>query len=273
MISSCEDKEVIPDLNRLVSKVFVINMAGAKNRWMNAYTQLVQNDIDLEKIVRQVGIPDPFLEGMRAGLSLAHYLCWSQIAEDENISVGLVCEDDILFHDDFAKLWPVYWKQVKSDWNVVFLGSIPDDHKIHEKPVLPATMFWCTHCILINKAGARLLCEKFAPYFAPQGDFKFNEEAIAKVRRENHPSPRSFYRWPIDYIMYHIHEYLSERDKQKWYTFTSCTDYPAKFHNMSFLLGLTSDHIMCNGLVFQNNMLNSHPDDVHAVYKITSILK
>lgn len=60
--------------------------------------------------------------GCRLGLTVTQAMLWKTIVQ-ENITAAWVLEDDVLFHDDFAELWPSYWTQVPPDYELVYASA------------------------------------------------------------------------------------------------------------------------------------------------------
>lgn len=74
---------------------------------------------------------------------------------DEGIAYATVFEDDIMFHKDWAKLAPEYYKATPTDYELCYLGSqINNPLMTSEISRAPA---FCTHAILLSLAGAQKL--------------------------------------------------------------------------------------------------------------------
>jgi hypothetical protein len=64
------------------------------------------------------------------GLSLAHLQIWRRMIA-ERIPRAWVFEDDVVFHQDFSTLFPVYWRQVPEDALVVWVGHSRIDYDFY----------------------------------------------------------------------------------------------------------------------------------------------
>ncbi|MFC1664720.1 hypothetical protein ACFL17_03725 [Pseudomonadota bacterium] len=79
------------------------------------------------------------------------------IAEQEASFAYMVCEDDVLFHENYSKLVVDYSRHVPDDYDIVWIGYSDPCHtepsRINEYVIKGG--FWCMHCYVITPAGAR----------------------------------------------------------------------------------------------------------------------
>jgi hypothetical protein len=97
----------------------------------------------------------------QVGLSLAHMAAWQEII-DNNLPGGWIFEDDVVFHDDFAALFPQYWALVPEDYEIVWLGHLPIDGTVScenrfSTRLLHEDFVYCTHALVVSRAGAERL--------------------------------------------------------------------------------------------------------------------
>jgi GR25 family glycosyltransferase involved in LPS biosynthesis len=118
--------------NRVVDKVYVINLDKDKDRLERVDGQLRANHITYERYPAILGVTvgtnpalsqfcNQFCTDAMKGCALSHTNIWKKMIAD-GASAVLILEDDALLTDDFdAKLQEV-WDQVPADFDIVYLG-------------------------------------------------------------------------------------------------------------------------------------------------------
>ena len=97
----------------------------------------------------------------QVGLSLAHLAAWDTIIS-QDLPGAWIFEDDVVAHEDFATLFPRYWATVPADYEVIWLGHLPIYGSVacenaFTNRLLHEDFVWCTHAMIISKAGAERL--------------------------------------------------------------------------------------------------------------------
>jgi len=87
-----------------------------------------------------------------------HILALKQIV-DRRLNSALICECDLLLHDKFSELFPEFWHEVPSDFDVVYVGfgyPIRQFVSTMEKKSsrIWSGAFWCNHCLIMRHSGA-----------------------------------------------------------------------------------------------------------------------
>ena len=96
------------------------------------------------------------------GCAASHILLWKAFVEGyKDREFLFVCEDDILPHQDFAKLFPLYWKETPADFDLVMVGNWIDSPS--EALVIVQPTFQ-THAYIITRKGAKKLLDLYPAY-------------------------------------------------------------------------------------------------------------
>jgi GR25 family glycosyltransferase involved in LPS biosynthesis len=86
----------------------------------------------------------------KQGCFLSHLLIWKDIIE-RKIPFTTIFEDDVLFHNQWKELAPVYFEMTPTDYDIMYLGSQflkSSSYHIDKVPV------YCTHAYIISLKGA-----------------------------------------------------------------------------------------------------------------------
>lgn len=89
----------------------------------------------------------------KQGCFLSHILIWKDIIEKE-IPVTTIFEDDVLFHDRWKEIAPVYFKNTPQNYDILYLGSqfeMVSNFHVDRVPV------YCLHAYVITYEGAKKL--------------------------------------------------------------------------------------------------------------------
>jgi GR25 family glycosyltransferase involved in LPS biosynthesis len=89
----------------------------------------------------------------KQGCFLSHILIWKDIIEKQT-PITTIFEDDILFHDKWKEIAPVYFKNTPHTYDILYLGSqfeAPSNFHIDRVPV------YCLHAYVITYEGAKKL--------------------------------------------------------------------------------------------------------------------
>jgi glycosyl transferase family 25 len=115
-------------LHTKVDKIFCINLDRRPDRWESVQKQFQKHGIkNVErfsavdgnsiKVNNQINL----LPG-EIGCLLSHLEIVKK-AKEQGLKNYLVLEDDVIFRDDFSKLYERFNKQIPEDWNMVYLGG------------------------------------------------------------------------------------------------------------------------------------------------------
>ena len=105
------------------------------------------------------------------GCLLSHVTLWEHVAQDENVEIALILEDDALLDEDFQKkLAAIPWNEVQGDWDVIRLachkrtGSDFSEHflKPYQEYIKGANAG--TYCYLMRAGSAEKLKSVLTPY-------------------------------------------------------------------------------------------------------------
>ena len=159
---------------------------------------------------------------MYLGLPLAHLQAWDDIVA-RNLPAAWIFEDDVLFHDDFDDLFPVYWGAVPADYEVVYVGHNPTapEHLVacqegrntnrlfHEHPV------YTTHAMVVSQAGAQRLRN------AMHGLLDMAKRAKRQPAEVEISSDL--------FLNYVRNAFLPDADQHKWMAFDATVEHPASW--------------------------------------------
>jgi hypothetical protein len=84
-------------------------------------------------------------------------------------SSTLICEDDVLFHENFNDLFLKFMEQVPNDWDLIYIGYGSPIRQFESSLSLVTNdiwrgAFWCTHCVMISLAGAQKILQSLPMY-------------------------------------------------------------------------------------------------------------
>jgi glycosyl transferase family 25 len=105
-------------------------------------------------------------------LFLKHYEIWKDM-RNNNIQNALILEDDALLSDNFVLLFNEYIKDIDKDYDIVWVGSCCNLHKIGSSNLIKTNGSRCTHGYLLNLKTVNKLIEN-SKYNNYPVDFYFN---------------------------------------------------------------------------------------------------
>jgi len=85
------------------------------------------------------------------GCSLSH-LGVAKLAKERRYNTYAVLEDDVVFHPEFATLFPAYMKDVPENWDMIFLGGshVKGFTKVNNH-VIKMKGSYTTHAMILRK--------------------------------------------------------------------------------------------------------------------------
>lgn len=98
-----------------------------------------------------------------AGCIASHANVWRQVVA-RNIPVALICEDDAIFHEDFKKLFPLFWAEVPYDFHMIQIGHCGTNLG-RDLVVNKAAM--CMQAYIVSHEGAKQLLADLIPCKEP----------------------------------------------------------------------------------------------------------
>jgi len=144
-------------LNLLADKIFVINLATAKDRLASFTDEMGKYNLEFERFdaIKPNGgatVADRFL-----GNKKSHLGC-IQIARDSGYGRVIICEDDMMFDDDWANQFEVIFSEAaeftkNNPWDIFYIGSrhkTPFDDTVGYRFVKKVVRSWCIHCYMVN---------------------------------------------------------------------------------------------------------------------------
>ena len=111
-------------INAYFDKVYCINLDKRYDRWHETRLELGKFGIDCERVSAVAGNPgvsSPMRSGA-VGCAMSH-LKVCEMAKSAGFKKILILEDDVVFCDDFDKLFETYVAQVPSDWKLLYAGG------------------------------------------------------------------------------------------------------------------------------------------------------
>lgn len=118
------------------------------------------DDLKRYQMFFEEGVPDRFVSGLthQRGAAFKHLRALEAIVS-QDISLALVCEDDVLFHEDFRAVVSNLVPKIPRDADIVYLGYSNPIRQFEESLTEPVNgiwkgAFWCLHCSLITQQGA-----------------------------------------------------------------------------------------------------------------------
>lgn len=188
-------------ITEVVNATYVVSLLRKPERWQAAEKQLKEIGFNPQQFpavdgftepperLKEIGVIDP-RPGI-AGCAASHITLWREIIRAQ-FAYTLVCEDDVVFHEDFAALFPVYWQHVPLDAEVIFVGHC-DPSLRHEQGHVVRKIDNCTHTYIISLRGAEYLLEKTIPCDRPIDGkmiqaYSPNMNAVYLFNGTKHPS-------------------------------------------------------------------------------------
>lgn len=120
--------------NQVFPNKICINLESRPDRAQHAYDQFEnQNVLNVERF--NAIDSSRFNNGMNPiyqaelACSFSHIDC-IKLAKQKGLESIVVFEDDVVFENDFNKMFESYWPQVPKNWDILFLG-----HQALEKPI------------------------------------------------------------------------------------------------------------------------------------------
>lgn len=102
--------------------------------------------------------PDGPIEPGSNGVALSHKRLWRKIVA-EDIPRCIIMEDDVIFHPEFDKLAPLYWKASPKE-ALIFLGHCGVKGQEGNRGLVE-TMPWCLHAYCITRDIAAWYLDHF----------------------------------------------------------------------------------------------------------------
>jgi hypothetical protein len=117
-------------------------------------------DLQRYKMFFEEGVPDRFVSGLthQRGAAFKHVRALEAIV-NKDVGLALVCEDDVLFHEDFRAAVSKLVPKIPRDADIVYLGYSNPIRQFEPSLTEPVDgiwkgAFWCLHCSLITQQGA-----------------------------------------------------------------------------------------------------------------------
>ena len=95
--------------------------------------------------------------GQRQGLNLAQLLLLRKMIV-EKIDFAIHFEDDVVFHKDWASLWPQYWQKTPPTFHVLYMGSIArnaQDFVLDTDHMIGSWPCWGAHALIFSQVCFR----------------------------------------------------------------------------------------------------------------------
>ncbi len=155
------------------NKVFVINLAEAKQRWQTFLLELKKIGVDESEIIRIEAVDGNLLpqkEGLKKGElgCLMSHLKIIETAKNENLESILIFEDDANFDKKFSRLFPKYIRQLPENWDMLFFGG---NHSVTPLPfsknILQVMDMRCTHAYAIHQSMYQTLIDNLKDCHIP----------------------------------------------------------------------------------------------------------
>lgn len=154
--------------DKYFKKVFVINLDHRIEKMQAFTSQALRYNFVFERISGVNGREIPFENPLNiphfhpgdVGCTLSHKKV-AEKAKSEGLENYLVLEDDVLFRSGMDKLFPIFWQEVPSDWDLVYLGANHNNtnpSKISDK-VVKVNGSYTTHAMAIKNTMYDALIE------------------------------------------------------------------------------------------------------------------
>lgn len=119
----------------IIDHTFVINLKNRTDRWQDIQKRFENTNLKLERwdAVNGRDLSEEYINSITSGLCnyfcspamigcwLSHYTLWKYIV-DNKLNNVLVLEDDAIPVTNFNNKLIQYWKNIPSDWDIIFLG-------------------------------------------------------------------------------------------------------------------------------------------------------
>ena len=162
----------------------------------------------------------------RVGLGWAMHQVWKAISYSG--VPGFFLEDDVLFHDNFATLLPLYWAKVPPAYEIVYLGSAPrwlitdGPSTPPAEPVRFGIPPLALHCAALTAASAARFAALYTQMFRLRG---WTEEPSVPELNHNDVNGDTFLE---------SFAFPTALNKQMWVSFESTLATPAEFRGIVF---------------------------------------
>ncbi len=94
------------------------------------------------------------------GCTASHLLVWEDFIKKSNAEYLFVCEDNMLPHSEFSRLFPLYWHQTPRQFDIVMVGNQMGD--IQSEKLIVSKPAYCMHAYIISREGAKKLLALFS---------------------------------------------------------------------------------------------------------------
>lgn len=119
------------------------------------------------------------------GCAASHLRIWYDFFTGSNSKEFLfVCEDDMLPHSDFERIFPLYWKKTPKDFDIVMVGNQYDDREYTKKLIVQHPSF-CLHAYIISKKGAEKLYNLYMQLPFGSGDLHVIDIFLIEEMKKN----------------------------------------------------------------------------------------
>lgn len=172
---------------------YIINLSSSHERWKKSLHQCKTINVNpiridaikgstLKKSERQVEASlscAKFCPNASIGVTLSHMKAWSTAHVEHPNLPCMICEDDVVFTQNFFDLFLLYSQEVPQDWDILYVGClmcqpnlplIPKaaltlmnqknkmSRRISEQVIIPEFAFG-SHCYCVSPKGLRKLLQ------------------------------------------------------------------------------------------------------------------
>ena len=115
-----------------------------------------QNPTEVEEALKLFNNPkyDRWCSKGNVGCNLSMLKVFLTIVQNK-IEFATIFEDDVLFHTDWERLAPEYYKHTPKDFDVIYMGNQIDECKFENNvPRINKKSCFCMHALLVSYKGA-----------------------------------------------------------------------------------------------------------------------
>ena len=128
-------QSIASDLNKVFPNKVCINLERRNDRWQRMQARFARHGINNVARFRaidglNISLPASWDDFPGSYACLLSHLAVIENARQNNDSSVLIIEDDVIFHPELNRVFPLYIEQLPADWDMLFFGALHG-----EKPI------------------------------------------------------------------------------------------------------------------------------------------
>ena len=105
-------------------KIYCINLDRRPEKWLQCEQEFNKHGLTVERFSAVDGNPDKIVSKLTDGAigCIKSHLNIIKLAKELNLKNVLIFEDDVEFIDDLNNIFQEYYKQIPTDWGLLYFG-------------------------------------------------------------------------------------------------------------------------------------------------------